>query len=89
MEHAADEQIVEPPPTYTPTELVSMWSVLVGLVKFGCCVISFFMMHLGFPLFDLKNLCVPKVGVCCGELPRVGDYHHLRKSISLVSVPLG
>ena len=47
--------LFEPPPTYTPTELMSMWSVLVGSGEFGCCVISFYMMHLGFPLFDFEE----------------------------------
>ena len=49
------DRLFETPPTYTPTELVSMWSVFVGFVKFVCCVISFFMMHLGFPLFDFEE----------------------------------
>ena len=55
-------RLFETLPTYTPTELVMTWSVLVGLVKFVCCVISFLMMHLGFPLFDFEKSFFPESG---------------------------
>ena len=55
-------RLFETLPTYTPTELVMMLSVLVGLVKFVCCVIFFLMMHLGFPLFDFEKSFFPESG---------------------------
>ena len=44
-------RLFEPPPTCPPTEVVSMWRILPGLVKFEFCVFYCFRMDTGFPLF--------------------------------------
>ena len=48
-------RLFDPPPAYPPTELVSVLSVLAGLVKFVSCVLYFFMMNLGFRLFNFED----------------------------------